>query len=1111
MLTYSRRVMALVLCLTMATCVTFGFAQNTNSTIAGTVVDQSGAILPNVKVTVRDVDTNITQAAKQTTAEGRFSFPVLPIGNYEVTFDLPGFARTVRPVVLTLNQTADLRETLSFAAISKTVIVTDDPPLVNTTNSEIGVAFDERRVTDVPDQGMGTLGGGYRDVFGLGISAAGVSQINQGNFAGPLGTKYSVNGNRLRSNSFNFDGQNVNDPASAGRQMPWNNPDAIQEFRMITNQFSAEHGGAAGSIVSVATRRGSNRLHGTLFEFHNSNALNSRSNLDKAGGLKKAPFRIENQFGGTLGGPIVRDKTFFFGSVQRWTDRNASSAFTISSAPTEAGRALLQANGGTRVTTQALLENLPAAQSGRITDVRYCYNAASWTGGTTGSAAPPAVTEVSPGQFICGPAAAPAPGWSVVTVPVGTFTNANLIRYNDWQGSGRVDQTFNNGNSINGRYMFNDDLQTGAGQATPPGLANTFPTRSQAATIGWTSSLSPTLLNELRASWSRFAFNTGPQSETALRIPSIEINALGLIGFSSVGPVVSRTAIGYATNLPEGRRNNIYQLVNNTTWNHGGHTTKWGADIRKQELASYSNPNVRGQLRYSSLTNFVADYADVTAAINRPLPGGQPVVHFNWTDWFFFAQDDWKVTRDLTLNLGLRYELPGNPIESLYPVSDSIFAASGNNPLFRYNSRPPRDRNNFMPRFGFNWNLGSTGLGFLDSTVLRGGYARTNDYGFLIMAIQAGSGFPFQAAITVAGTPNTMANLSTQAVTLTAPPTYSQTLLSDDFRTPYSDQYSLEVQRAVSANNVFRVGYVGTKGTGLLQSQEGNPITRCGVPNCTARVEPTRGVIRVRSNTGSSIYHSMQVSFDHRSSRSLSGGMHYTWSAFIDNGSEIVNPSTSEAATPQDPFNRNDGERARSTYDRPHRLTGNLVYELPFLRNQQGVVGRIAGGWQVGTLLTLQSGSPFTVLNGSDPGRVLFSSLIGMAARPNFAPDVNIQDLRKMSVSEIRRRLMETGIATFFRAQTTNGGPTAAAPIGNVPRNLLRSDGIVSIDVNIVKNFRIKEGQMLQLRADVFNLPNTRNFGIPNALANGTAFDFLNEGATDGGNRRIFLSLRYKF
>jgi len=1012
------------------------------------------------------------------------------------------------PIVLTLNQTAVVDVELTPAGVATEVVtVAEDAPILNLSNSEVGVRFDDKRLSDLPTQGLGRdLGGGFRDVFSFGLSVPGVSQINQGNTGFGAGTDYSVNGARLRSNNFTVDGQDVNDPSITGVQMKWNNPDAIQEFRMITNQFSAEFGRSSGSIVSVATKSGTNKLHGSVFWYHNSNPLNSLSNVNKAAGLTEAPWRIENQFGGTVGGPIKKDKTFFFGSLQRWTDRQLGSGSTISSAPTEAGRAVLQANGGSRVTTAALLQNLPAAIGGQTGKVRYCFNPTPWAG----PGLPPAVTADGSG-FICaaaGQPTTPVPGWSVLAVPVGTLTSSNTIKFNDWQWSSRVDHTFNARHSVNARYMFDDQLNDGEGQATPRGLANVNPQRSQAATLALTSSLTATRLNEFRLSWNRLATVTNPQTAAALAIPSIEVADLGLNGFNAVG---TRTAIGYGVNLPQSRRNNTSQLTDNMTWIHGGHTSKFGIDIRRTDVGSDFNPNVRGQLRYSTLTNLVADFADLTAQISKPLPGGQLMIYYSWTDWSFFYQDDWKVTRDFTLNLGVRYELPGNAIESLYNVNDRIVAANGNNTLFRYNSRPPRDTNNVMPRFGFNWNLGGSRVNLLKKTVLRGGYTRAHDYAFLNMALNVTSAFPFTAAFSNPGIPNSMASFPSLALSLAAAPLLNQTVVAPDFRTPYSDQYSLEIQREIGTNSVLRVGYIGTKGTALFQSQEGNPITRCGRTDCL-RVDPTRGVIRVRANTGSSIYHSMQVSFDHRFSAGLSGGAHYTYSSFIDNGSEVFSPSTAEVATPQDPFSRNAGERARSTYDRPHRLTGNVRWEIPFMRNQPGVVGRFFGGWQVGTLMTFQSGSPFTVLNGSDPGRVLLGSLVGNAIRPNLAPGVDVQALRHMTVPEIRARVLAAGTPEiYFRALTTNGGPTVTNPTGNVPRNFLRADGLASVDVNIVKNFKVGEGRNLQFRADMFNMPNHRNFGIPNATASATAFNFLNESATDGGNRRIFFALRYSF
>jgi hypothetical protein len=1096
-----------LLSLSFAMLVPTASSQSSNATIDVIAADDTGAAVVGAAVTVRNVDTNITRTG-ETGTNGRAQFGGLPVGPYEVTIQKAGFGKSVRSgIVLVLNQVAVISAVLKPAGVSETVTVTEDAPMLNTTTQEVGVRFDAKRITDLPT--LPSLGAGFRDVFSFGLSAPGVSQINQGNTGFAGGTNYSVNGARLRSNNFTLDGQDVNDPSVTGVQQPLNNPDSVQEFRMITNQFSAEYGRAAGSVVNVVTKSGTNKVHGSAFWFHNDNTLNARSNLDKASqigtGIDKQPLRIENQIGGTLGGPIVKDRTFFFGSIQRWTNRQLGSGATITGAPTAAGRAALTANGGTRPQVAALLNFLPQAQTSATGVVFYCLN-----GG------PPSVQQST---NVAATSTCPT-GGTLVTVPVGSITGANRIAFNNWQWSGKIDHQLSHSQFLTGRYLFNDQLSTGNGQATPTGLANVSPQRNQALTLGLTSTLTQRLLNEVRLSWNRAASATQPQDPTSLTIPSIEISNLGLNGFNAVG---TRTAIGYGVNLPQSRRNNIYQLQDNLSWNKGAHSLKFGIDFRYQDLASDFNPNIRGQLRYSTLHTYVADVADLTAQINKPLPGGQIVIHYSWYDYFFYVQDSWKLNPNFTLNYGLRYELPGNAVDNLFPINDAIVAANGNNPLFRYNSRPGRDINNFQPRLGFNWNpqTSSDGvIGFLtggNKTVLRGGYARTFDYAFLNMALNISSAFPFQAAFSSPGSPNSFANLATQTLSLgtgaacntaagtgTAP-CLNQTMVAPTFRSPYADQYNLELQREIGTNNVLKLGYVATKGTALFQSVEGNPTTRCWTATTPIpalgcpRVDPLRGVERVRANTGSSIYHSMQVSLDHRFSAGLSGGVHYTWSSFIDDASEVFNPSTSgEVATAQDPFSKT-GERARSTYDRPHRITGNVVYELPWHKSQAGVAGRVLGGWQVGSLMTFQSGSPFTVLNGADPAKALLGSLVGNAIRPNLNTTL---DLSSMSLSEI----LAAGGSSLWSALPANG----SVPTGNSPRNSLRSDGLISVDTSISKSTKIAEGHTLQFRADMFDMPNTRNFGIPNAAINSLGA-FLNEKTTDGGNRRIFLSLRYSF
>jgi len=327
----------------------------------------------------------------------------------------------------------------------------------------------------------------------------------------------------------------------------------------------------------------------------------------------------------------------------------------------------------------------------------------------------------------------------------------------------------------------------------------------------------------------------------------------------------------------------------------------------------------------------------------------------------------------------------------------------------------------------------------------------------------------------------------------------------------------LELQRGLGVASVFRVGYVGTKGTGLFQTLDQNarvpcspiPLSSTGSVAGCPRVDPTAGPIRLRANAASSIYHSLQVSFERRFAKGFSAGAHYTWSAFIDDASEIFNPSVrGEIAVSQDFFNRH-ADRGRSTYDRPQRFAVNFVYQLPNAGGQP-VVSHILSGWQVGSFLTLQSGSPFTPLNGSDPAAALggIDGLVGNAIRPNLNTNL---DVSKMTVEDLLKAGGRSLFSTLPTCVVVTGTNTCTpgARTGNVGRNILRSDGIGTIDVSLSKSTKITESQQLQFRADFFNLTNTRNFGIPEARVSNAGF--ANQWGTDGGNRRIFVSLKYLF
>ena len=1066
----------------------------TSGSISGEIKDEKQAVITGATVTMRNILTNETRTA-QTNSDGRYRFAGVPVGAYEITVESTGFAKYQQSgITLALNQSAVVDVTMKPGAVQEVVNVVENASMLNTSTPEVGTRFDEKRLSELP---LATT----RSVYNIALSAPGISQLNSGQTAFAGGTNFSANGGRSRSNNFMIDGQDNNNFGVAGSTIPLNNPDAIQEVRLVTNQFSAEYGRNSSAVFNAITRSGGNQYHGSGFWFHNDNALNACSNTQKAGvnGFcnpnstdpvhQQAPFRIENQLGGTLGGPLHlprfgeggpryisgRDRTFFFFAIQRWWDRQLGIGQALNGAPTAEGKAVINAGAGDLPQVRALLDFLPAAATPLGRNATFVRNGQTFT------------------------------------VPLGSLTGAQSSTYDDWQTSIRIDHRFGEKHNLNGRYLYQDSGALGsipgvaASQITPPGFSSIVPSRTQGVNLQFTSVLSPKWVNEVRGAFLRSASATlalDPRSEL---IPSMEIVELGLRGFNA-GP--TRTAIGLGVNLPQNQTRNTYQLQDTVSYTNGNHAWKFGADIRRNQLHQLFKPTTRGLLEYATLNNLVQDLA-TRANINKDLPGTARVLHNDWHDFFFFGQDEWKVRPNFTLTLGLRYENPGQPIQDLVAFNQPVLAVAGNDPRFVLTPVPGRDGNNLQPRLGFNWNPQTRSDGVLgwmtggDKLVLRGGYTRTHDYAFTNIALNIWSSFPFVAAVSsfpaVGGLiPNAFTILQNPPFN---PNTVNRTIVDGDFHMPVYDSLSLEVQREFTRDLVLRVGYVGTKGTGLFESVDANP-TLVGCLAATAannfcRSIPNQGPTRLRTNSGMSIYHSLQASLDKRLSNGFSAGLHYTYSTFIDTMSEIFNVSSGEIAVAQDSYHRA-ADRARSSFDRPHRLAGNFVYELPYYRDQKGFAGRVLGGWQLNSQFSLQSGSPFTPLNGSDPAGALasISALVGNAIRPNVNTTL---DLSSMSVEEILR----AGGRSLFSPIT------AAQRVGNAGRNILRSDGINNIDFGILKNTRVGENQRLQLRADFFNFTNSRDFGIPDSTV--TSANFLNQWGTDGGNRRIIVGVRYVF
>jgi Carboxypeptidase regulatory-like domain len=1060
-------------------------AQTTGS-ISGDVKDEKQAVVTNATVTVRNVKTNETRTTV-TDGDGRYRFTGMPVGDYELSVESTGFAKYVQSgITLVLNQQATVDVGLKTGGVAEIVNVVENASILNTTTTEVGTRFDNRRLAELP---IAT----NRNVYNIALSAPGVSQLQSNQSGFTNGINYSSNGGRLRSNNFLLDGQDNNDFGVGGGVVQLNNPDLIQEVRLVTNQFSAEYGRNSSSVFNAITKSGSNEFHGSAFWFHNDNHLNACSNLNKTGGFcnkastdpakQIAPFRVENQAGFTVGGPLHlpsfgeggpthisgKDRTFFFFALQRWWDRRLGQGVTIQGVPTEAGRQILQQQAGNRPQIQALLGFLPAAQT------------------PNGSSRPFTING------------------NTFQVPLGSLTGSSSFRFNDWQQSIRVDHRLSDNHTLNGRYIYQDQDTVGAGQSTPSGYESANVSRNQGVNLALNSILGAKMVNELRLAYLRAASATVAADLRAEAIPSIQITDLGMTGLNAGA---TRTAIGLAANLPQTSFRNTFQLQDNLSYTTGNHGWKFGFDVHRSQLHQLFKPTTRGHLVYTDLNNFVNDIANVQ--INRDLPGVARVLHLDWHDFYVYGQDEWKIKPNFTLTLGLRYENAGQPIQDLLDFNDPVFAASGNDPRFRVRPIPGRDSNNLEPRLGFNWNPRTSNDGIMsfitggDKLVIRGGYTRTHDYAYTNIALNIWSSFPFVAAFNLPNVPNAFATFQNLPVN---PAIFTRTQVTEDFQSPVYDSFSFELQRELNRDLVVRVGYVGSKGTGLFESIDGNPV-RFRTTDPTAgdpaiRTDPTTGPIRLRANSGSSIYHSMQASMEKRLSRGVSAGIHFTWSSFIDSMSEIFNNSNSEIALAQDPFNRR-LDRGRSSYDRPLRLAGNFVYELPFFSEQKGLTGHVLGGWQLNSNFNFQSGAPFSPLNPSDRSGTLggLASAIGIATRPNVITNADLSNLSVEELFALRGTVNASGNA-LFRA-LVNG-----ERVGNAGRNILRADGLNNVDFGLLKNTRIGENQRLQLRADFFNFTNTRDFGTPNSVV--TSPGFLRQWDTDGGNRRIVVGIRYVF
>ncbi len=1078
-------------------------AQAVTGTLRGTVADANGGVVAGATVTAKNEATGTTTPASTTTGEGIFDFAGLPPGTYTVTVEAAGFKRAVSTSVqVKAGIVNPLDVKLEPGNVAETVTVTSNTEeIVQRDQSQISTTIDSRRIQDLPSNGAG----GGLDT--LALLAPGVVNNRVGG-TNTNGTGLSVNGNRGRSNNFQIDGEDNNDLSVGGPALFVDFQDSVQEYQIITNNFSAQYGRNQGAVVNIVTKAGTNDFHGTAFEFHQDNKhLNSLDNIQRRSGLAKTTS-LYNVFGGTFGGPLWlprfgeggktwlsgKDRMFFFGAFQGIRNPSVFTGRSTNLAILSSEFSRLNTTFPNNALIQTITAASPFAIPGAIpnttipgTPVASAFNLSAPSG------CPRAIAAGATAPSGCGTYTAfinPTTGSPFLTggpfdvVNFGTasapvlFQAANYERtaassFSENYYSMRFDVKASNKDNASFRYLNQRSVSTHGVGTFSTGFLGDVPAHSTNYGGDWTRTISNRMVNEFRASYQRIGveFGGGCNLSTIGCIPgptqigsaftNIAFTPLGVTKTGSLAPM------GPATNLPQGRIGKVYQLADNLSWTMGRHSFIFGAEFKHLSTIAPFLPNFNGAYTFNSAQRIINNAPSAVA-----ITLGDPTLIFPENDQYYFAQDDFKVRPNLTLNLGVRYEYTGQPLNVLH---DQTVARESNastaffNPALPLSIRTvpetPVDKNNFAPRLGFAYSphfwkhfLGE------DATVIRGGFSIAYDAAFYNILLNVQNAAPFSIALNIpvsslpaSGSPAPLpANPTGDVVRASAaasgvlpqgklnPIFLSQTNVAPDFRSPYSEQWSLGVQHQFGRNNVAEVRYVGTHGVALFQNVNANffigplvngfTLTRNGMTRtfpsfsgllpagtkaqvcvdnpatldlesaCNNRLLPQGGVT-TRQNSSQSIYHSMQTRYNGRFFKnSLSLGLSYTWSKTIDDSSEIFAFADIASANAQNPFCINRCERGLSNLDRRHAFAANYIWDIPLMKEQRGFVGHVVGGWQLNGTYILTSGQRYTPTEGINGTLGLGNTYLTAGDRP-FIGNPNA-DPRQVAINAVDARLL---------------------------------------------------------------------------------------------------------
>ena len=1067
-------------------------AQTSRGTVTGTVTDQNGAVVVGATVTITNTATNQTRTTT-TNEAGLYRFDAVDLGVYDIAISATGFKPvSIRAVQVQANRATTFDVQLEVGTTAVVVDVSASTgELLQRSDSVRGGNFTPRQVTSLPTASL--------NPYDLARLLPGVATPTGGASFGNA-SQFSVNGQRPRGNNYLIDGTENNDISVTGPATQINNDDAIAEVSVQTGLFSAEFGRAGGGVFNLITKSGTNEFHGTARYLIASQAFNATTNGQRLSGLTKPPVFTEHIFGATIGGPLYlprfgeggpavisgRDRTFFFFGIQ-WDRRRSTANFGPFRVPTEAGVARLRQlfPPGTNPRVDLYLNAIGAARG--VTTLR---NVALGVGPTGTGAV------IDRGNIETG----------LIGVSAGQKSN-------DRQYVIRLDHSFNERHKLSARYLDDDSITTPSAMNSPF-FTTEFNGISRNLLFTYTWVVNPTITNELRVSpYGKIGFEF-PISPSA---PPLAFT-LQRIGFSEL------SGIGINTNIPQFRRANNYLVQDTMTKVYGEHTFRFGVELLWQRARQRPPFNERGSFTfnagggYTGFANFIDNFSGPSGAAN--INFGTPFYRPNLFRHSYFFQDTWKTTPNLTLTLGLRYENFGQPANSAFKYP----AFAGFDPAkFLVPNRVEVDNNNFGPVVGFAYSPAfETGLlGRLfgrDRSVVRGGYQVSYDTFFNNMLSNIAADSPNNTSATTTA-PSSGRGLPSfypgalPSTPRTPTPLDSQTsVFNPRIRNPYTQRWSLGLQRQLPLDLVVDLAYVGSAGRKLFVTEDLNPVVN---PTTGARLYPNLGIRRYRSSGANSNYHSMRLRVDRRFAQGFQVNTAYTWSKLTDQISEIFATGQTASALASVPAFQGGLklDYGVSDYHRAHRLTVSYIWDLP--GPQRGLLAQVFGGWRITGVTVLQSGAPFTIVNGLDRN----GDGITASDRPDLG---NPRAPRNTRAQVVATSVCATGLRNPDTGQcvTRNDVYVVQAPAGSgfpgpatLGRNTERSKPVENFDMSFFKLFRLTERMRLEYRLEAFNIFNHPQFtGVPpNDVTATQAGSFLNYDLIDGGGRSMRMGLKLIF